>query len=71
MGMPCDRALSSVRFSLGYASTDADIDAALVVVPEVVAKAAGRVSAMARTMVMMSGGVDSSVAAALLAGAGP
>ena len=38
MGMPCDRALSSVRFSLGYASTDADIDVALLVVPEVVAK---------------------------------
>jgi len=38
MGMPRDRALSSVRFSLGYASTAADIDAALVVVPETVAK---------------------------------
>jgi cysteine desulfurase len=38
MGMPRDRALSSVRFSLGYATTRADIDAALAVVPEVVAK---------------------------------
>jgi cysteine desulfurase len=38
MGMPRERALSSVRFSLGYASTAADIDAALTVVPEVVAK---------------------------------
>ena len=38
MGMPRDRALSSVRFSLGYASTRADVDAALAVVPEVVAK---------------------------------
>jgi cysteine desulfurase len=38
MGMPRDRALSSIRFSLGYASTDADIDTALAVVPEVVAK---------------------------------
>ena len=38
MGMPRERALSSVRFSLGYASTDADIDEALRVVPEVVAK---------------------------------
>jgi cysteine desulfurase len=38
MGMARDRALSSVRFSLGYASTPADVDAALAVVPEVVAK---------------------------------
>jgi cysteine desulfurase len=38
MGMPRERALSSVRFSLGYASTRADIDGALAVVPEVVAK---------------------------------
>jgi cysteine desulfurase len=38
MGMPRQRALSSVRFSLGYASTRADIDGALAVVPEVVAK---------------------------------
>lgn len=37
MGMPREQALSSVRFSLGYASTRADIDAALTVVPEVVA----------------------------------
>ena len=63
------RALSSVRFSLGYASTRADIDTALAVVPEVVAKLRARV--MARVMVMMSGGVDSSVAAALAARAGP
>jgi cysteine desulfurase len=38
MGMPRERALASVRFSLGYASTPADIEAALAVVPEVVAK---------------------------------
>jgi cysteine desulfurase len=38
MGMPREHALASVRFSLGYASTRADVDAALVVVPEVVAK---------------------------------
>ena len=38
MGMPRDRALSSVRFSLGYASNAADVDTALAVVPEVVAK---------------------------------
>jgi cysteine desulfurase len=38
MGMPRDRALSAVRFSLGYASTDADIDEAIAVIPEVVEK---------------------------------
>jgi cysteine desulfurase len=38
MGMPRDVALSSVRFSLGYASTEADIDEALQVIPEVVEK---------------------------------
>jgi len=38
MGMSRARALSSVRFSLGYASTDADIDEALATIPEVVEK---------------------------------
>ena len=38
MGLSRERALSSVRFSLGYASTRADIDTALAVVPEAVAK---------------------------------
>jgi cysteine desulfurase len=38
MGMSRDRALSSVRFSLGYASTRADVDEALSIVPETVAK---------------------------------
>jgi cysteine desulfurase len=38
MGMPRDRALSSVRFSLGYATTPDDIDTALAVIPEVVEK---------------------------------
>jgi cysteine desulfurase len=38
MGVPRDLALSSIRFSLGYASVDADVDVALTVVPEAVAK---------------------------------
>jgi cysteine desulfurase len=38
MGMERSRALSSVRLSLGYASTEADIDQALIVIPEVVEK---------------------------------
>lgn len=33
MGLPRERALASVRFSLGWASTPADVDAALAVVP--------------------------------------
>jgi len=38
MGIAPDAALSSVRFSLGYASTDADVTVALDVVPEAVEK---------------------------------
>jgi cysteine desulfurase len=37
MGVPVDRARSSVRLSLGYASTDADIDRALEAIPDAVA----------------------------------
>ncbi len=38
MGTPRDAALSSIRLSLGYASVDRDVDTALDVVPEAVAK---------------------------------
>ena len=38
MGLPRDAALSSIRLSLGFASVDADVDVALAVVPEAVAK---------------------------------
>ena len=37
-GRPRDAALSSIRLSLGYASVDADVETALTVVPEAVAK---------------------------------
>ncbi len=37
MGMERDRQIGSIRLSLGYASTDADIDAAVEVIPEAVA----------------------------------
>ena len=69
MGIPRDAALSSIRLSLGYASVDADVDVALAVVPEAVAQAARRGRhrmSRSRVLVAMSGGVDSSVAAALL-----
>jgi cysteine desulfurase len=41
MGMPRDRALSSVRFSLGYASTPDDIGHALEVIPNAVRRLRG------------------------------
>ncbi len=36
MGLPRDAALSSIRLSLGYASSDADVDTALDVIPRAV-----------------------------------
>jgi cysteine desulfurase len=38
MGMPRERALSSIRCSLGYATSEADVDTAVAVIPEVIAK---------------------------------
>jgi cysteine desulfurase len=40
MGMERERALSSIRLSLGYASTDADVDRALAVLPVLVTRLA-------------------------------
>ena len=36
MGLPRDAALASIRLSLGYASTDGDVDAALELIPSAV-----------------------------------
>ena len=63
---PADRRSGSLRLSLGHATTDADVDRVLDVLPT-----GGRAAAALRVMkppvlVAMSGGVDSSVAAALL-----
>jgi cysteine desulfurase len=41
MGMAPEAARESVRFSLGYASTDADVDRALDVLPRVIAQLRG------------------------------
>jgi cysteine desulfurase len=41
MGLATERARSSIRFSLGYATTAADIDAALAFVPEAVHRLVG------------------------------
>lgn len=38
MGLPTERARASIRFSLGKQTTDADIDSALALVPETVAR---------------------------------
>jgi cysteine desulfurase len=42
MGLSADAARSSVRFSLGFTTTDEDIDLALKVVPEAVARLRGQ-----------------------------
>jgi cysteine desulfurase len=41
MGIAPDVARASVRFSLGHSTTDADIDAALAVIPDAVQRLAG------------------------------
>jgi cysteine desulfurase len=38
MGIPRADALSSIRLSLGFASVDADVDTALAVIPDAVAR---------------------------------
>jgi cysteine desulfurase len=38
MGLARDAALASVRLSLGFASVDGDVDTALAVIPEAVAR---------------------------------
>ena len=77
MGLPDSLARGAVRFTLGHDTTGADIDRALAVVPVVVGRSAIRLlrtrwhTGRVRVLVAMSGGVDSSVAAALLVEAGP
>ena len=72
MGVAPELAAGALRFTLGYGTSDADIDRALAVVPASRRRAApgelipgGTLDPM-RVLVAMSGGVDSSVAAALL-----
>jgi cysteine desulfurase len=36
MGLPPEQALGSIRLSLGFASTEADVDRALTVIPDIV-----------------------------------
>ena len=73
MGYPADEARGALRLSLGRTTTDAEIDEAARIVPEVLrhlhrcrATAVRGRRRMSRILVAMSGGVDSSVAAALL-----
>ena len=75
MGADPASARGSLRLSLGHTSVDADIDAALEVLPGAVARARRAALAAAgltevKVLAAMSGGVDSSVAAARMVDAG-
>lgn len=45
LGVPVERARGSLRLTLGWSTTDADVDRALAVVPDAVARARGRSAA--------------------------
>jgi tRNA (5-methylaminomethyl-2-thiouridylate)-methyltransferase len=71
LGLPPRDAGEAVRFGLGRETTEAEIDRVAALLPEIVARVRGeaRVSVTRpreRVVVAMSGGVDSSTAAALL-----
>ncbi len=75
MGADAASARGSLRLSLGHTSVEADVDAALRVLPAAVARARQAALAAAGAIAMkvlaaMSGGVDSSVAAARMVDAG-
>jgi tRNA-specific 2-thiouridylase len=80
LGLPPARAAEAVRVSLGRATGEGDIDRVIAAVTEAVtrlrapgggeAPARARRAARERVVVAMSGGVDSSTAAALLLDAG-
>src|SRR5262249_22081687 len=71
MGLPPHRTQNSLRFSLGLFSTEAEVDYVAGILPRLVEKLRTLnrkgVEQIMRIVVAMSGGVDSSVAAALLA----
>ena len=68
MGYEPNEALGALRLTLGRATTDADVDTVLDKLPEIVRRVRGalRSAVGERVVCAMSGGVDSSVAAALL-----
>jgi tRNA-specific 2-thiouridylase len=70
LGLPPREASEALRFSLGRATTEEEIDRVAALVPEIVARVRGTATSAARSreriVVAMSGGVDSSTAAALL-----
>jgi tRNA (5-methylaminomethyl-2-thiouridylate)-methyltransferase len=80
LGLTAGRAAEGVRITLGRTTTDAEIDRVLQLLPAIVARvrgpappaigAAGAGARRPRIAVAMSGGVDSSTAAALLREAG-
>jgi tRNA (5-methylaminomethyl-2-thiouridylate)-methyltransferase len=67
LGLAPRAAAEALRFSLGPGTTEAEIDRVAALVPEVVARVRGASAQKGqRVVVAMSGGVDSSTAAALL-----
>jgi tRNA (5-methylaminomethyl-2-thiouridylate)-methyltransferase len=76
LGMPGARAAEGLRFGLGRDNDEAQIDRVAALMPALVARAAGGERAAVtsagreRIVVALSGGVDSSTAAALLVDAG-
>lgn len=79
LGLPSEDASSAIRFGLGRDTTEGDIDRVAALVAEIVARVRRRgesgaprplPAARERIVIAMSGGVDSSTAAALLVDAG-
>jgi len=80
LGLPATRAAEAIRFGLGRDNAETDIDLAAELVEKIVARVRARAGTSAapqtgatpgeRVLVAMSGGVDSSTAAALLVEAG-
>ena len=79
LGLSAQEAASALRFGLGRGTTPEEIERAALLVSEIVARVrrrghgdrtGGRVGGRERIVIAMSGGVDSSTAAALLVDAG-
>jgi tRNA (5-methylaminomethyl-2-thiouridylate)-methyltransferase len=75
LGLPRAAAAEAIRIGLGRDNAEADVDRLAALVPAIVERVRGRAGAVTasgreRIVIAMSGGVDSSTAAALLVDAG-